>query len=103
MFGMIAGIENGLTRSGPRSMQRVVAVLERLQAADPGRDRGADPVGLRRDVEPGVGLRLARRGEDQLREAVHAPRLLAVDPVGRVEVLHLAREVDGVVGRGRTA
>src|SRR6266705_1916116 len=33
-----------------------------------------------------------------MREAIHPPRLLAVDPIGRVEVLHLTREVDGVVG-----
>ena len=56
---------------------------------------GADAVGLLRDVEPGVGLGLARGGDDQLREAVHAARLLAVDPVRRVEVLHLAGEVTG--------
>ena len=54
--------------------QRVVAVLEGLQPADPGRDRGADPLGLRRDVEPRVGLGLPGGGEDHVREAVHAPR-----------------------------
>ena len=30
--------------------EHVVAVLERLQAADPGRNRGADPVGLLLDL-----------------------------------------------------
>jgi len=34
-----------------------------------------------------------------VREAVHAPRLLPLDEVGGVEVLHLAGEVDEVVGR----
>ena len=97
-FGMIAGIENGLTRSGPRVDEHVVALLERLQAADARRDRGADPVGLLLDLEPGVGDRLPRRREDQVREAVHPPRLLAVDPVRRVEALHLAGEVHGIVG-----
>ena len=31
MFGMIDGIENGLTRSGPRVSEHVVAVLERVR------------------------------------------------------------------------
>ena len=78
--------------------EHVVALLERLEAADPGRHRGADPVSLLLDLELRVGDRLPRRREDQVREAVHPPRRLAVDPVGRVEVLHLAREVDGIVG-----
>ncbi len=47
---------------------------------------------------PAVLLGLARGRDDQLREAVHAARLLEVDPDGRVEVLHLARERDGVLG-----
>ena len=74
MFGMIDGIENGLTRSGPRVEEHVVALLIALQAADPGCDRGAEAVGCLCDVDARVGLRLARRGEDHLREAVHAPR-----------------------------
>src|SRR5439155_10191096 len=38
-------------------------------------------------------------GENELGEAVHAPRLLALDPLGRIEVLHLAGEVNEVVSR----
>ena len=69
----------------------------------PGRDRGADPLWVGADVEARVLLCLPRRREHDLREAVHAPRRLVVDPHGRVEVLQLAGEVDRVVGRGRTA
>ena len=79
--------------------QRVVAVLEGLDPADPGRDRRADAVSVGADLEARVGLGLPCGREDQLREAVHAPRLLAIDPVGRIEVLHLAREVHEVVAR----
>ena len=82
---------------GPALKELVVAVLERLQAADPRRDRGADPAGFLLDLEPGVGNRLPSRREDQVRETVHASSRLALDPLGRIEVLHLAREVDGVV------
>src|SRR5205807_4487859 len=70
----------------------------RLDSADAGRDGRADPIALVCDVDAGVGLRLARGRHDDLREAVHPPRLLPVDPVARVEILELAREVDGVVG-----
>jgi len=42
-------------------------------------------------------LRLMGRGEDQVHEAVDPPRLLGLDPFRRVEVLHLAGEVDLVV------
>jgi hypothetical protein len=84
---------------GAALAEHVIAVLERLQAADPGRDRDADAVGLRRDREAGVGLRHAGGGEDHLREPVHPPGLLALDPYRRVEVLQLAGEVDRVVGR----
>ena len=94
MFGMISGIENGLTRSGPRSQQLVVAVLERLQAADPGRDRGADPVGLRGDrrarSRPPPAARRRRSGA---RSGPCAAACLRSMNVGRVEVLDLAGEV----------
>ena len=48
---MIWTIENGFTRSGPALVEHLDAGLERLQAADAGRDGRADAVGLRRDVE----------------------------------------------------
>ena len=76
--------------------QCVVAVLVGLEPADPGRDRRSDAVLLLRDLDPGVRLRLPRGGDDQLREAVHAPRLLALDPHGGIEVLQLARELHRV-------
>src|SRR5207253_6248995 len=76
-----------------------MAVLERLQASDAGRDRGADPIRLLRDLEPGIALGQPRRSDDEMREAVHPPRLLAVDELGRIEVLHLAGEVHGVSTR----
>ena len=82
---------------GPASQQHVVALLVALQAADAGGDRRAEPVGRRRDVHARVGLGLARGSEDHLREAVHPPRRLAIDPDRRVEVLQLAGEVDVVV------
>src|SRR5439155_7531773 len=41
---------------------------------------------------------LACGGENHLREPVHAPRSLAVDPLRRIELLQLAGEMDAVVG-----
>ena len=82
---------------GAAREQHVVALLVGLQPADARRDRRAEPRGVGGDLDAGVGLGLARRGDDHLREAVHAPRGLAVDPDRRVEVLQLAREVDVVV------
>ena len=96
---MIDGIANGLTRSGPLVEQRVVALLERLEAADarsrstrrcgrpPSRCRGRSP------PPPAAPPRRSRCAKRSI-----APRVLAVDPVGRVEVLHLAGEVHLVVG-----
>src|SRR5207248_1623413 len=74
-------------------------VLERLQASDARRDRSADPIRLARDVQARIALGQPRRSDDQVREAVHAPRLFAVDELGRVEVLHLAREVHRILAR----
>ena len=102
---MIAVIEKGLTRSGPRCDQGVAGVLERLEAAHRGRDGDADPVALLLDLQRGVCLRLPRRRHDHLREPVHAPRLLALDPLRRLEALRLAgerdREAGGVERRDR--
>ena len=82
---------------GSARQQHVVAVLVALQAADAGGDRRAEAVGRRRDVDPGVRLRLPRRRDDHLREAVHPARRLALHPHGGVEVLQLAGEVNVVV------
>ena len=68
------------------------------QAADAGSDRGADAIRLGGDVEARVLFGLTRSRDDELREPVHAPGLLVVDPVRRLEVLHLAREPDRVLG-----
>src|SRR4030095_7183335 len=51
------------------------------------------------DVDPGIRLGLTCRRKDELRETVHAPRLLTIDVLRRVEVLDLAREVHEVVAR----
>ena len=48
---------------------------------------------------PGVRLGLARGSHDHLREAVHAPSLLVLHPLRRLEVLQLAAEVDGELAR----
>ena len=101
MFGMICGIENGLTRSGPRVEQLVVAVLERLQAADPGGDRrrrSRSASGC--DVEARVGLGLARGGErSSARSGPCAAPACGRSTSRRVEVLQLAGEVDRIVAR----
>src|SRR5215475_16176226 len=76
-----------------------MAVLKRLQTSDPGRDGCADPIRLARDVQAGIPLGQPCRSDDQVREAVHAPCLLAVDELGRIEALHLAREMDRVPAR----
>src|SRR5207344_2577581 len=76
-------------------------------AAHRGCDGDADPLALVLDIEPGVRPRLMRRGHDQLREPVHTPRLLALDPLRRLEVLRLAserdREAGGVERRDRAS
>src|SRR5205085_7611778 len=61
-------------------------------------DRGADALFLPGDRDARILLGLARARQDHLREPVHPPRTLAVDPRGRIEVLELAGEVDAVVG-----
>ena len=61
MLGMIWTIENGLVRSGPRS-EILEAVLERLEAADPGGNGRPDPLGLSGDVDPAVRLGHPRGG-----------------------------------------
>ncbi len=91
---MIDGDRERVHPVGPAVAQRVVAVLERLEAADAGGDRRADARRLGGDVEARVRLGLPRRREHEMGEPVHAPRRLAVDPLLRIEVLHLAGEVD---------
>ena len=45
--------------------------------------------------QPGLVQRLARGHERELDVAVGAPHLLAVEDVGRVEVVDLAGDLDG--------
>ena len=103
MFGMIARDRERVHPLGAPLAQRVAAVLEGLQAAHRGRDRGADPVALLLDLEPGVLLRLPRRHDDHLREAIHPPYLFELDPERRLEVLRLARERNRVAGGSNAA
>ena len=105
MFGMMAVIEKGLTRPGSALDERFADALERLEAAHRGRDGDADPFALLLDLQPSVYPCLMRRGNDHLREPVHTPRLLALDPLRRLEALGLAgerdREAGGVERRDR--
>ena len=82
---------------GAAFAKHVVAILKRTQAADTGRNRGADPLGVGADVEARVLVGLPRSRKHDLREAVHAPCRLPVDPHRRVEVLQLAGEMDWIV------
>ena len=92
-FGMIWTIENGLTRSGPRSFSWLTHVSKDFSPPMPGRDGGADTLGDRRDHEPRIGLRLTGRREREMREAIHPARRLVVDVVRDLEVANLAREM----------
>src|SRR5207344_3427259 len=101
------GDRKGVDPPGASLDQRFAGVLERLEAAHRGCDGDAYPLALVLDIEPGVRPRLMRRGHDQLREPVHTPRLLALDPLRRLEVLRLAserdREAGGVERRDRAS
>ena len=102
-FGMIWTIENGLTRSGPRSFSVSTQASNDFRPPIPVATAAPTRSALGGDVEPRVGLRLARGGEREMREAVHPPGRLVVDPVGRLEVAHLAGEVDRDIPSSRTA
>ena len=98
-FGMICTIRNGLNLSGPRRSKLPDGLLERLDSAHRRADRNAGPLGDRRHVEGGVGLGLTRSREREMRASIHTSRSLGVDVLRHVEILHLAREVHGEVGR----
>src|SRR5438876_5537818 len=55
-------------------------------------NRGADPIGLRRDVQLCVPFRHPRRGDRKLRETVDLADRLAVKPALRLEVTRLASD-----------
>ena len=93
MLGMrSSGIENGLYAVGAAMKEDVVAVLERLEAADAGRDRGADPLGVGGDIDPGSpappGARppsgpSARKRSIRLADQVVDPRRRLENPSAR--------------------
>ncbi len=83
--------------------QVLVGDEERVQPADARADRGADAVGLRRDLQAGVGDGLAGRRDGEVRVAVGAARGLLVEVQRRVEVLDLARHLHRRRPRRRTA
>ena len=70
MFGMIAGIENGLTRSGPRSRSVSVQSWNDFSPPIPVATDAPTRSASLRDHDPAVGLGLPRRRDRQLREAV---------------------------------
>ena len=98
MFGMIAVSENGLTRSGPRSskVSHVSSNDLRPPIAVPKETPTRSHSGS--ISSPASCLRLPRSRHDHLREPVHAPRLLALDPLRRIEALRLAGERDRKAG-----
>jgi hypothetical protein len=101
MSEMNIGTKKGDTRSGPALDQLGVLVLEGVDAADAAADHDAealvvDAVALL--VEARLPHRLHGRGDREVREAVGALHLLAVDVQRGVEPLHLAGEAHGVAG-----
>ena len=92
-LGIAIGMKNGLIRSGPFVDRDRGLLGERGAAADPGPEDDPGPLG-EEPVEPlreaGVGQRLARRHEGELRVAVVAALLLAIQDRRRVEVGDLA-------------
>ncbi len=97
-LGIAIGMKNGLIRSGPFSTEISGLLGEGGAATDPGPEDDPGPFG-EEPVEPireaGVGQRLARRHEGELRVAVVAALLLAVEDEGRVEVRDLAGDPRG--------
>ena len=80
-------------------MRVICAGRHLLEPAAAGVDDDRDVVAVVvADLEPGVVDRLSRRRDRELREAAHAPRLLEVHPVLRVEALDLGRDADLQVG-----
>ena len=98
--GDIIGTVNGLTRSGPFVISVTSPRRHLLQSAATGvHDHGHVVAVVLPDCQAGVIDRLARGGDRQLAESAHPPRLLEVDPVARIEVLHLGRDAHVEVAR----
>ena len=100
MDGDIIGTMNGLTRSEPFVVRHDLAQGHLADTAAAGVDDHGDVVAVVvADLEARRVDRLARRGHGQLGEARHAPRLLEVHPVLRLEALDLGRDAHLEVGR----
>ena len=93
---IISGTASGETAFGPFGDQLLLLALERDEAADPGGDHAADPVGVVGQLAV-LAERLLDRlvaGDDRhLGEAVGAPRLLFREEVGRLEIEAAAEAV----------
>ena len=98
-FGMIWTIENGLTRSGPRSLSWLTHCSNDFSPPMPVATAAPTRSAIGAIFETRVGLGLAGGGQREMREPVHPARRLVVDVVGHLEVLHLAGEVHRVTGR----
>ena len=96
---MICTIENGLTRSGPRSLSVTMQDSKDLSPPMPVATAAPTRSGIDAMSSPESRFRLAGGGEREMGEAVHAPRRLVLDPHRRIEVLDLAGERDGEVRR----
>ena len=102
------GTKNGETRAGATVHASGVGGLDRIDAPDPGADGNANPLAVAvRVVEPGIADRLDPGNHPVLNERVNPARLLAIDVVGHVEVLHgsadrnaVCADVEGVDRRG---
>src|SRR5439155_2609367 len=65
-------------------------------------NRGADSIGLTRDVQPCLAFRHPRCGDRKLRETVDLADRLAVKPALRLEVARLARDPHRVARSGES-
>ena len=86
-FGMIWTIENGLTRSGPRSLSWSTHASNDLRPPIPVATAAPTRSAIGAIVEAGVGLRLARGREREMGEPVHPARRLVVDVLRDLEIL----------------
>ena len=95
-LAMAIGMKNGDSRSGPRVALIVIcstSVPEPPRPRADDRARAIGQVAFEALGQAGLGHRLACRDQRELRVAVVAPDLLAIENVRRVEVVHLARDL----------
>ena len=85
---------------GPARVQRDCRVDDGADAADAAADEYPDVLGfVRSDAQPSIPHGFLGRHQPKLEEAIHAPRLFAVEVVRRVEVLDFAADPDVEVVR----